>query len=125
MNIERASRTLPPDGGWRSGDAERQFLRRDGQGFAPGDPVFVSLPDDLDPESDSECRFEVFRADEQAMTSTLFSGGDWRWRLITSEGLLLAEAAGYPSERTCQAAVAFLQKRAASATVVAGRAELR
>ena len=66
-----------------------------------------------------QCQFEIFRCDEERMTSTLFSGGDWRWRLVTSSGLVLAEASGYPNETTCRTAVTELQKRAASAPVIA------
>jgi uncharacterized protein YegP (UPF0339 family) len=98
---------------WGNGGAERQFLRHDG-GFASNDR---ELPEDLAAAIEGECRFEIFRADEERMTSTLFSGGDWRWRLVTSDGLVLAEAAGYPNEGMCRAAVSVLQTRAATAPV--------
>jgi uncharacterized protein YegP (UPF0339 family) len=75
--------------------------------------------------ADEECQFEIFRQDEERMTSTLFSGGDWRWRLVTTGGLILAEASGYPSETVCRAAVAVLQKRAATAPVIAASGDLR
>jgi uncharacterized protein YegP (UPF0339 family) len=102
---------------WTSGAAERQFLHRDGPGFAS---------DDVDPEElaaafESDCLFEIFRADEERMTSTLFSGGDWRWRLVTTEGMILAEAAGYPNEGLCRAAVLVLQRRAAAAPIMSVR----
>jgi uncharacterized protein YegP (UPF0339 family) len=118
MNADGATRG--PGGGWHNGAGERQFLQRHEHGFASNDAGFASQSVDLNSDSDIECRFEVFRADEQAVTSTLFSGGDWRWRLVTTDGLVLAEASGYPSEGTCRAAVAVLQKRAAGAPVVSG-----
>jgi len=77
MNAEHA----PTGASWRGGATERQFLRREGHGFASNDADVGLLPDELDPDSDIECHFEIFRADERPMTSTLFSGGDWRWRM--------------------------------------------
>ena len=98
---------------WATGAAERQFLNRQGPGFASND----ADPEELASAIEGDCRFEIFRADEERMTSTLFSGGDWRWRLVTTEGVILAEAAGYPNEGLCRAAVLVLQRRAATATV--------
>jgi uncharacterized protein YegP (UPF0339 family) len=112
----------PAQRGPRSGGAERRLSTRPARESASKGESFISLVNDLDADSDIECRFEVFRADEQAMTSTKFSGGDWRGRLVTTDGLILAEASGYPSEGTCRAAIAVLQRRAATAAVV-GAAE--
>ena len=83
-------------------------------------PEFAS--NDVDPEElataiEAECWFEIFRSDEERMTSILFSGGDWRWRLVTAEGVLLAEATGYPNEGLCRAAVLILKRRAATAPI--------
>lgn len=110
MTSQHAS-SSPGRMAWGSAAADRQ---------APD----VQLPaaNDVDPEElasaiEGDCRFEIFRADEERMTSTLFSGGDWRWRLVTSEGGLLAEAAGYPNEGLCRAAVLVLQRRAATAPI--------
>lgn len=96
---------------WGSAAAERQtqVLRS----YADNDPD----PEELASSIEDRCRFEIFRADEERMTSTLFSGGDWRWRLVTNDGGLLAEAAGYPNEGLCRAAVLVLQRRAASAPI--------
>lgn len=99
---------------WAGGAAERQFLHREGAGFANSG----ADPEELATAIEGECRFEIFRADEERMTSTLFSGGDWRWRLITTDGVMLAEAAGYPNEGLCRAAVLVLKRRAATAPVV-------
>jgi hypothetical protein len=96
---------------WGSASADRQ--RHDPHGFAAND----ADPEELAAAIEGECRFEIFRADEERMTSTLFSGGDWRWRLVTTDGGLLAEAAGYPNEGLCRAAVLVLQRRAATAPV--------
>jgi uncharacterized protein YegP (UPF0339 family) len=100
-----------------SGDT--QFLRAQRHGFASNDGEGGPAFEELGIAPDDECRFEIFRKDEERMTSTLFSGGDWRWRLMTTSGLILAEASGYPSETMCRAAVAVLQSRAATASVVA------
>lgn len=109
------SHSIARDGrvAWTGGAAERQFLHRDGAGFASND----SDPEELATAIEGDCRFEIFRADEKRMTSTLFSGGDWRWRLVTTEGVILAEAAGYPNEALCRAAVLVLKRRAAAAPV--------
>lgn len=96
---------------WGSAAAERQA--QDLHSYADNDPD----PEELASAIEDHCRFEIFRADEERMTSTLFSGGDWRWRLVTSDGGLLAEAAGYPNEGLCRAAVLVLQRRAASAPI--------
>ena len=96
---------------WGSAAADRQG--HDPHGFAAND----ADPEKLASAIEGECRFEIFRADEERMTSTLFSGGDWRWRLVTTDGGLLAEAARYPNEGLCRAAVLVLQRRAASAPI--------
>lgn len=96
---------------WGTAAAERRA--QDPHGFADND----ADPEELASSIEGECRFEIFRADEERMTSTLFSGGDWRWRLVTSDGGLLAEAAGYPNEGLCRAAVLVLQRRAATAPI--------
>ena len=63
------------------------------------------------------CHFSVYRADSVSVTSTQFSGGDWRWRLSDQTGAVLVQAAGYRSEALCREAVAILQARSARATV--------
>lgn len=96
---------------WGSATAGRQT--QDLHSYADNDPD----PEELASAIEDQCRFEIFRADEERLTSTLFSGGDWRWRLVTSDGGLLAEAAGYSSEGLCRAAVLVLQRSAASAPI--------
>jgi uncharacterized protein YegP (UPF0339 family) len=100
-------------GAWAGGAAERQVLHRHGPEFASND----ADADELATAVEGECRFEIFRADEERMTSTQFSGGDWRWRLVTTDGVMLVEVAGYPNEALCRAAVLVLKRRAATAPV--------
>jgi len=103
---------------WRRGAAEQHFLRSHGDGYASNDRADPPLPDEVDIGGIEECRFEIFRKDEERMTSMLFSGGDWRWQLVTTGGLILAEASGYPNEQTCRMAVTVLQRRAATAPII-------
>ena len=103
----------------RRSASDRRFPRSRGDGYISNDRTDPPLPGDADIGAIEECRFEIFREDEERMTSTLFSGGDWRWQLITTGGLILAEASGYPNEQTCRMAVAVLQRRAATAPVIA------
>ena len=95
------------------GSAAAEWQTQDLHSYADNDPD----PEELASAFEDQCRFEIFRADEERMTSTLFSGGDWRWRLVTSDGGLLAEASGYRNEGLCRAAVLVLQRRAASAPI--------
>ena len=99
-------------------NAEAQFQREVQSGLASNDNDSGPQPVERDTSPDEECHFEIFRKDESRMTSTLFSGGDWRWRLVTSGRLLLAEGYGYSSAVACRAAVEALQKRAAQAPIV-------
>ena len=103
---------------WRLGAAEQQFVRSRGEGCASNDRADPLIPGFADFVATEKCRFEIYREDEERMTSTLFSGGDWRWQLVTG-GLILAEASGYPNEQTCCLAVAVLQRCAATAPVIA------
>jgi len=105
--------------------AESQVRHSARNSFASNDHGGEQPFGELGVAADEDCQFEIFRKDEERMTSTLFSGGDWRWRLVTTGGLLLAEASGYPSEITCRAAVAVLQKRAATAPVIAASGDPR
>ena len=92
--------------------------------FDPSGPTVASNDaqrDNLAGTFEGDCRFEIFREDEERMTSTRFSGGDWRWRLVSTEGLILAEACGYRNEGLCRAAVVVLQQRAATASIVPAR----
>jgi len=105
--------------------SESQFLRTQRNSFASNDHGGGGLLEARGIAAYEDCHFEIFRKDEERMTSTLFSGGDWRWRLVTTGGLILAEASGYPSETTCRTAVAILLKRAATAPVIAAPEDRR
>ena len=101
---------------WKRAGGESQFLRWDGPGFASNDEGRLPVQE-LCVTSDAECQFEIYRADEVRMTSSLFSGGDWCWRLVSTDGGVLAEATGHPNEGTCRSALAALQRHAAKAPV--------
>jgi uncharacterized protein YegP (UPF0339 family) len=104
---------------------ESAFARPRRHSFARPDRAGERPFAELGVAADEACQFEIFRKDEERMTSMLFCGGDWRWRLVTASRLILAEASGYPSETACRAAVAVLQKRAATSPVIAVRGEAR
>lgn len=61
--------------------------------------------------------FDIYRTDQVQLTSTLFGGGDWHWRLTDEAGAMLAECGGYRNRRDCLAAVDALRAEAWSATV--------
>jgi uncharacterized protein YegP (UPF0339 family) len=72
----------------------------------------------LRPSADPSWSFEIYRADQVSVTSTLFSGGDWRGRFASAPGTVLVEGKGYGTEQACRAAVSALQHNARSAEVV-------
>jgi uncharacterized protein YegP (UPF0339 family) len=96
------------------GLSDRHFLNSAGPGFASNDGA---IPTEPEISEKGRCRFEVYRTDHVPMTTTLFAGGDWRWRLSEHDGKVLVEAGGYRSERHCREAVTILQARAAFATL--------
>lgn len=61
--------------------------------------------------------FDIYRADKVRLTTTLFGGGDWHWRLTGSSGDILADCGGYRNQRDCLAAVDALRAVAGSAIV--------
>ena len=62
-------------------------------------------------------RFEIHREEEVSVTSTLFCGGDWQWRLCSAAGDILAEAGGFESEGACRTAIAAIKADAGLASV--------
>lgn len=62
-------------------------------------------------------RFEIYRADQIPLTSTLFGGGDWHWRLTDLSGTILADAGGCRNRGNCLAVVEALRAEAGSAFV--------
>ena len=61
--------------------------------------------------------FEIYRADKVRITSTLFSGGDWRWQFSVASGVIVARGAGFGSEMECRAAVTALRRNSQSAKI--------
>ncbi|MPS67103.1 MULTISPECIES: hypothetical protein [unclassified Novosphingobium] len=70
-------------------------------------------------QDDAPSHFDIFRAESVSVTSTLFAGGDWRWRLVSCVGTVLVECGGYRSQALAAAAVDLLRSEAWSATVSA------
>jgi len=66
----------------------------------------------------SRPQFEIYRAEVVSLTSTLLGGGDWHWRLVSSSGVTLVDCGGYQKQSECLAAVAALQKEAATASIL-------
>ena len=63
-------------------------------------------------QPDQACFFEIYREEEVSVTSTLFAGGDWHWRLVDADDRTLVEAGGYATEENCREAVSVLQRQA-------------
>lgn len=61
--------------------------------------------------------FDIYRTEQVRLTSTLFGGGDWHWRLTGSAGEILADCGGYRNHRDCLAVVDALRDAASSAFV--------
>lgn len=70
-----------------------------------------------DPEAKGLASFEIYHTERVSLTSILFSGNDWRWRLSSADGTALVNSNGYKTERECRAAVTSLQNNAGSAVV--------
>ena len=61
--------------------------------------------------------FEVYRTEEVFLTSILRSGGEWRWRLCSSDGAVHASSSAYGNEKACLAAIDALRSCARAAEV--------
>ena len=70
-----------------------------------------------DPKGQGLASFEIYHTERVSLTSILFSGNDWRWRLSSADGTVLVDSKGYKTERACRAAVTSLQNNAGSAVV--------
>lgn len=66
---------------------------------------------------DDHSHFEIYQTDCVNFTSTLFGGGDWHWRLISPEGIVLVDCGGYRNQGDCMTAVDMLRSEASSATI--------
>lgn len=58
------------------------------------------------------CRFSTYRAERVSVTSALWSGGDWHWRLTGPAGDVLADCGGYVDEAQCLVVIAALRMNA-------------
>jgi uncharacterized protein YegP (UPF0339 family) len=67
--------------------------------------------------TDGQSRFDIYRSEVVSLTSTLFGGGDWHWRLAGPSGIVLADCGGYRNQAECLAAVEALRTEAGSATL--------
>jgi uncharacterized protein YegP (UPF0339 family) len=61
--------------------------------------------------------FDIYRTEQLYLTSALFGGGDWHWRLTGQTGAIMADCGGYQNQADCLAAVEALRAEAWSATV--------
>lgn len=66
---------------------------------------------------DNRPRFNIYRSDSVSLTSTLFSGGDWHWRLMGPDGSVLVDCGGYTAEKDCREAAIALRDVAGQAFV--------
>lgn len=64
--------------------------------------------------------FAIYRTEQVHLTSALFGGGDWHWRLTGQTGAVLADCGGYRNQADCLAAVEALRAEASAATVSKG-----
>lgn len=65
----------------------------------------------------SRACFDIYCSEVVRLTSTLFGGGDWHWRLTSASGDILADCGGYRNHRDCLAVVDSLRALAGSAIV--------
>lgn len=66
---------------------------------------------------DEPASFHIYQADCVSVTSTLFAGGDWHWRLTSCGGVVLVDCGGYLSHTDALVAIDCLRKVAGSATL--------
>lgn len=66
---------------------------------------------------DEPASFQIYQTDCVSVTSTLFAGGDWHWRLTSCGGVMLVDCGGYPSRADALVAIDCLRKVAGSATL--------
>jgi uncharacterized protein YegP (UPF0339 family) len=59
--------------------------------------------------------FEVYQVPEVAFTAILRGGGEWRWRLCSSEGSVAVASGSYPTEAACISAIDILRGSAGTA----------
>ena len=67
--------------------------------------------------------FEIFERERSVVTQLrgrLMGGGDWRWRLKTETGEILASGDGYPTRSACEQAIYQLKQQVAAAPIKDG-----
>lgn len=69
------------------------------------------------PQNHAASHFDIYRSECVSVTSTLFAGGDWHWRLMSGAGLVLVDCGGYRAQADASAAVEVLRTDAWAATV--------
>jgi hypothetical protein len=65
---------------------------------------------------DQRCSFEIYRAEQVMLTSTLLSGGDWHWRFIDGAGVAVVDCGGYRTSGECVSIVEALRTQAGRAS---------
>lgn len=60
-------------------------------------------------------QFSTYRAERVSVTSALWSGGDWHWRLTAPSGAILADCGGYHNEAECLDVIEALRINARTA----------
>lgn len=75
----------------------------------------ANAPAALQGVPDDRLRFEVYRDDKVSVTSMLFCGGMWRWRLCAVDGAPVAMSTGYETEAACRAALSCVRQHAGTA----------
>ena len=94
----------------------RQRVRTAANDEQPRIPDAV-VKHDARAEEDKRPRFDIYLSDRVSLTSTLFGGGDWHWRLVDAGGAVLADCGGYKAEEACRLAVYALRDVAGQASI--------
>lgn len=62
--------------------------------------------------------FETYQVPETHLTAILRSGGDWRWRLCSSDGQVQVISGSYVTHKACIAAIHILRGSAGTAEMI-------
>ncbi|MFK4875003.1 hypothetical protein [Novosphingobium sp. ZW T3_23] len=62
--------------------------------------------------------FQIARAESVMLTSTRIAGGDWRWQLRSTAGILIAKGSGFRTETECLAVVKILKNSCQDARIL-------
>lgn len=91
----------PQPGSWATTDA-----------VMDAEPRFQAA---VDLAPDERFHFEIYHEDQVRISSSLFCGGMWRWRLCSADGAVLALSMGYATEDTCRTALSAVHRHAGTA----------